>query len=152
MQIVRKVYPRFVPAPRCRPNVYARKGPYSSGTQVLDHYNSFVLYFIPAPFALLFYPSRSTHPSYSNPLRHIMVQLPPLEVIATWPTPNYVDPVTRGWANAIVNIVLYPLVCIALSIRIYTRLRITKSFGWDDWLILLSFVLSPVSRSTLKPY
>jgi len=42
------------------------------------------------------------------------------------------------------NLVLYPLVCAALGIRVYTRLRISRSFGWDDWLILLSFVCLPV--------
>jgi hypothetical protein len=72
------------------------------------------------------------------------MQLPPLAIIESWPAPNYVDPVTRGRANAVMNFVLYPLVCVALGIRVYTRLRISRSFGWDDWLILLSFVCLPL--------
>ncbi|TVY83554.1 hypothetical protein LSUE1_G005195 [Lachnellula suecica] len=85
------------------------------------------------------------------------MQLPSLEILASWPAPNYIDPETRGWSNAVVNIVLYPLVCIALGLRVYTRLRISRSFGWDDWLILLSFfptsafmVVSLLSEFSLK--
>ena len=68
------------------------------------------------------------------------MQLPPADVLASWPTPNYVDPVARGPANLIMNVILYPLVCLAIFLRLFTRLRISKSFGVDDWLILASLV------------
>ncbi|CAG8973500.1 hypothetical protein HYALB_00002825 [Hymenoscyphus albidus] len=57
------------------------------------------------------------------------MQLPPLE-------PNYVDPVTRGWEHRIIIILVFPLVLVIVGIRIFTRLRISRSFGVDDWLII----------------
>ena len=68
--------------------------------------------------------------------------LPPLEVIASWPLPNYDDPITRGPAPIIFNLVLFPLVCFFIALRMYTRLCISKSFGLDDWLILATLVRS----------
>jgi len=78
------------------------------------------------------------------------MRLPPLEVIASWPTPNYDDPVTRGPAPIIFNLVLFPLVCFFMALRMYTRLRISKSFGRDDWLIFAALVCSPIQSSLLK--
>ena len=68
------------------------------------------------------------------------MQMPPLAVIESWPVPNYVNPVTRGPANIIINLIFFPLVCLVIALRVYTRLRISKSFGADDWLILASLV------------
>ncbi|KAH6668942.1 hypothetical protein B0J14DRAFT_432337, partial [Halenospora varia] len=70
------------------------------------------------------------------------MQLPPLEVIASWPKANYINPEERGYGNIIINVVLFPLTCMAIAIRVYTRLRISKSFGIDDWLILAALVPS----------
>jgi hypothetical protein len=72
-----------------------------------------------------------------------VMQMPPLGVIESWPVPNYVNPVTRGPANIIINLVFFPLVCLVIALRVYTRLRISKSFGADDWLILASLVCPP---------
>jgi len=66
--------------------------------------------------------------------------MPPLDLIASWPTPNYVDPVMRGPANIIITLIFFPLVLLIVGVRIYTRLRISRSFGADDWLILLCLV------------
>ena len=68
------------------------------------------------------------------------MQLPPLDVMATWPLPNYIDPVTRGPASTAIVLVLYPLVCLVIFLRVYARLVISKSFGPDDWLILATLV------------
>lgn len=68
------------------------------------------------------------------------MQMPPTSVILSWPRPNYKDPVTTGPANVIITCIFYPLVCIIIGIRCYTRLRISRSFGWDDWLILGAMV------------
>ncbi|CZR65357.1 related to L-fucose permease [Phialocephala subalpina] len=64
------------------------------------------------------------------------MQIPSFAVLESWPTPNYTDPATRGPENIIITLIFYPLVCLIVGIRIYTRLRISKSFGPDDWLIL----------------
>jgi len=65
---------------------------------------------------------------------------PTAEKIASWPAPNYVNPITRGSALTVVNIIFIILVCIVVALRYYTRLRITKSFGLDDWVIGASVV------------
>ncbi len=65
---------------------------------------------------------------------------PTAEIIASWPAPNYVNPITRGSALTVVNIIFIILVCIVVALRYYTRLRITKSFGLDDWVIGASVV------------
>lgn len=68
------------------------------------------------------------------------MQLPPPEVLASWPVPNYVDPVTRGHAVNIVNIVLGVLAFIVTVLRLYTRFKITCTPGFDDALVVIAFV------------
>lgn len=65
---------------------------------------------------------------------------PTAEIIAGWPTPNYENPVTRGSALTVVNIIFIILVFVVAGLRFYTRLRITRSFGLDDWVIAASLV------------
>lgn len=67
-------------------------------------------------------------------------QLPPLSVIATWPTPNYTTPPNRGPANVLLNGIFLPLVSLVISVRLYTRLSLSHSFGLDDALIILAFI------------
>lgn len=64
----------------------------------------------------------------------------PAEVMASWPEPNYVDPVTRGPLLFIVNSLFLFLATIAVSIRLYTRIGIRKWFGVDDWFIVFAYV------------
>ncbi|KAM0616279.1 hypothetical protein ACHAQF_001107 [Verticillium nonalfalfae] len=68
------------------------------------------------------------------------MKTPPLDIIASWPVPNYVNPETRGPAAAIVAITLLIVVTFLVAIRVYTRKVITKGFGWDDILILFAYV------------
>ena len=68
------------------------------------------------------------------------MHMPPLDLIESWPTPNYVDPVMRGPANIVITVIFFPLVLLIVGVRIYTRLRISRSFGADDWLILSCLV------------
>ena len=74
--------------------------------------------------------------------RHIGngIMHPTAEIIAGWPAPNYVNPVTRGSALTVVNIIFIILVFVVAGLRFYTRLRITRSFGLDDWVIAASLV------------
>ncbi|KAM0802195.1 hypothetical protein BDR22DRAFT_140645 [Usnea florida] len=65
---------------------------------------------------------------------------PTKEIIESWPAPNFVDPVTRGPGLTIVNAIFITLVLVVVGLRYYTRLRITKSFGLDDWVIGVSLV------------
>jgi hypothetical protein len=61
------------------------------------------------------------------------MQLPPAEVLLSWPTPNYVDPPdVRGLELPIITFVLFPIALIMVALRVFTRLFISKSFGVDD--------------------
>ncbi|KAF1830954.1 hypothetical protein BDW02DRAFT_76513 [Decorospora gaudefroyi] len=70
------------------------------------------------------------------------MQLPPVAVLLTWPTPNYEDPVTRGPALVIVNSIFLSLVVLTVTARLYTRLVIKRWFGWDDVFILLALLFT----------
>ncbi|KAJ5689103.1 hypothetical protein N7462_003495 [Penicillium macrosclerotiorum] len=70
------------------------------------------------------------------------MQLPPLAVMASWPTPNYTDPTTRGHGVLIVNIICIGLAFLVVMLRLYTRLRITCSAGIDDILIVIGLVFA----------
>lgn len=65
---------------------------------------------------------------------------PPIEEILSWPTPNYVDPETRGPVLAAINHTFLALCVVLVAARIYTRLRIVRWFGWDDVLIIVALV------------
>ncbi|KAL4747118.1 hypothetical protein BDW72DRAFT_23153 [Aspergillus terricola var. indicus] len=65
------------------------------------------------------------------------MQLPPPEVILTWPTPNYVNPPTRSHGVLIASIIFLALSTIITALRLYTRLRITRTAGLDDILVVL---------------
>jgi hypothetical protein len=73
------------------------------------------------------------------------MQIPPLEVLNAWPAPNYINPVTRGYGNIYLNIVLYTIVNIFLGLRIFTRTRLAGTFGADDVFILIAWVCSIMS-------
>jgi hypothetical protein len=68
------------------------------------------------------------------------MQLPPASVLATYPTPNYVNPETRGPGLIVTHSVLFPIASIIVGIRIYTRVRISKNIGLDDLFIILAMV------------
>ncbi|OBT73179.1 hypothetical protein VF21_07910 [Pseudogymnoascus sp. 05NY08] len=70
------------------------------------------------------------------------MRFPPPEVMATWPKPNYIDPVRRGNESIIIQAVLVALVTLFVSIRLYARLAITKAgIGLDDVLIVISAIV-----------
>jgi len=69
------------------------------------------------------------------------MQLPPADVILSWPTPNYVNPKdVRGFQLPIITFVLFPIVLITVALRVFTRLFISRSFGVDDWFLLAAVV------------
>jgi Na+/phosphate symporter len=65
---------------------------------------------------------------------------PPLSVILSWPTPNYVDPVTRGWGDVILCVVLYALALFTVVARLWARLIIKHNAGLDDVMIVIAMV------------
>ena len=68
------------------------------------------------------------------------MQMPSVEEILSWPTPDYNNPETHGPAGHVIVISLTSLAILILAIRLYTRKRITKGFGLDDILIVTAFV------------
>lgn len=61
-----------------------------------------------------------------------------LKIISSWPAPNYTNPVTRGSEFITANLLLLALVILTVSLRIYTRLSVSRYFGSDDILISLA--------------
>lgn len=65
------------------------------------------------------------------------MQLPPVEVLLSWPTPNHVNPTdVRGPALLIISWILFPIALLMVGLRIFTRLTLSKSFGVDDILLV----------------
>lgn len=67
------------------------------------------------------------------------MRVPPASVVASWPEPNYTDPVTRGNALLIVNVIFQTLATIAVVGRLYSR-YVKKWFGIDDGMIIMAYV------------
>jgi hypothetical protein len=63
-----------------------------------------------------------------------------IETFKTWPTPNYLNPETRGNSVILIHSILYTLVVAVVGLRIFTRTRISRSFGTDDTFILIAMV------------
>jgi len=64
----------------------------------------------------------------------------PIDVLATWPPPNYTNPVTRGPSAVILIIILSSFVLVAVSLRVYTRLWVQRWSGFDDLFMVLAVV------------
>ncbi|KAK3390683.1 hypothetical protein B0H63DRAFT_121690 [Podospora didyma] len=68
------------------------------------------------------------------------MQLVPPEVAATWPAPNYVDPVSRGPALITVELVTLSLALICLSLRLYVKTFVLRKPNWDDLFMVLATI------------
>ncbi|ORY02462.1 hypothetical protein BCR34DRAFT_591903 [Clohesyomyces aquaticus] len=66
----------------------------------------------------------------------------PVEVLLSWPAPNYKDPVTRGNALVIVNGIFVSILALVVALRIYTRIVVKRWFGSDDVFIILAFIFA----------
>lgn len=67
---------------------------------------------------------------------------PPLEVILSWPKPNYVDPVTRGPSLMIVELTLLPIAMIVVFLRMWVRIGWLHKSWYDDYLMILAMFFS----------
>ena len=61
-------------------------------------------------------------------------------IIASWPAPNYVDPITRGAYLQASVIVLQIVVAAVVAARLYARFFMLKSPGLDDFLLIFAMV------------
>ncbi|KAF3940645.1 hypothetical protein ABW19_dt0200267 [Dactylella cylindrospora] len=66
--------------------------------------------------------------------------IPPLDVLLTWPKPNYINPDRQGDFMAPIIIVMTVICAIVVALRLYVRAFILKAFKADDWLIIFAFI------------
>jgi hypothetical protein len=57
-----------------------------------------------------------------------------------WPTPNYVNPVTRGSGILIVELTLVPVALLCVILRLWIRIGWLHRSWWDDWLMFVAMV------------
>ncbi|KAI1419341.1 hypothetical protein F5Y12DRAFT_720815 [Xylaria sp. FL1777] len=76
------------------------------------------------------------------------MRIPPIEVIASWPEPNYINPESRAPAGRIIGSIFLVLVTIVLAIRVYSRKQLTKGCGLDDIFICLAYL--PATAFTIS--
>ena len=63
-----------------------------------------------------------------------------LAIMSSTPKPPPDGDVNIGYRLTAVVIVTFSLAAIAVTMRIYTRARLVRKVGWDDWLILFAVV------------
>jgi hypothetical protein len=69
------------------------------------------------------------------------MRFPPPEVIASWPTPNYIDPETRGPALIVIESIFLSVSLACVGLRLYVRRGIMSAkVELDDWLMVAAEV------------
>ena len=64
----------------------------------------------------------------------------PLSVIASWPSPNYVDPVHHGWGLLTATVLITALSLFVVCARLWARAVLLRNAGIDDWMIVAAIV------------
>lgn len=59
---------------------------------------------------------------------------------ASFPEPNYVNPITRQPLVVGVMVPLSVLVIVFMFCRLYSRTILVNAIGWDDWIMMLAGV------------
>ena len=73
----------------------------------------------------------------------------PPDVVAQWPQPNFVNPVTAGPALNVIAILFKVLAYLFVGLRIYVRAYLLRSFGIDDWMMVICLVCCLTESSNL---
>lgn len=68
------------------------------------------------------------------------MRLPPPEVLASWPTPNYTNPQKQGPTLLIVELTTLSIALICLVLRLYSRKMRYNKLALDDWLMIAAAV------------
>jgi hypothetical protein len=71
--------------------------------------------------------------------------LPPLSVMGSWPTPNYTNPVQRGWGLVVVTTLLTVLSFSVVCARLWARIKL-RGVGIDD-VIIIATMVRPAMRA-----
>ncbi len=62
-------------------------------------------------------------------------------IIASWPEPNYVNPITLSTPVHAVNGVCIATMTVIIAARFYARTRVVrKPLGADDWTMFVAYV------------
>ena len=69
-----------------------------------------------------------------------MPRTTPPEVIASWPKPNYINPITRGPGLIIVECIALSVAMVCLLLRLYVRAFLMRNTGLDDWIMVAAMV------------
>lgn len=64
----------------------------------------------------------------------------PDDVVASWPEPNHENPVYQGPQLLIVGVILLALSIIVVALRLWVRLYMKNTAGWDDWIMVVAVV------------
>ncbi|KAH6631238.1 hypothetical protein F5144DRAFT_592292 [Chaetomium tenue] len=64
------------------------------------------------------------------------MRLPPPEVVASWPAPNYTNPEKQGPTLIIVELTTLSIALICLGLRLYARKQRLQALAPDDWLMI----------------
>ncbi|KAK3323101.1 hypothetical protein B0T19DRAFT_334397, partial [Cercophora scortea] len=83
------------------------------------------------------------------------MRIPPAEIWAGWPKPNYDNPITRGNGLIAIEITIFIFALTILLLRLYVRIRILRHTGYDDWIMVaamcfgMGVTISTILASTL---
>jgi hypothetical protein len=67
--------------------------------------------------------------------------IPPLNVSDSWPAVNYVNPEIRSHGALLaITVVFTTVMVLIISMRLYVRLFVLRTPGWDDLFILIAAV------------
>ncbi|KAL4779849.1 hypothetical protein BJX76DRAFT_361400 [Aspergillus varians] len=73
---------------------------------------------------------------------------PPLEMMASWPKPNYTNPRYQGSQLLVVGVVLLIVSSIMLGLRLWVRIQMKRSAGWDDSIMVAAILFIICSTVT----
>lgn len=71
---------------------------------------------------------------------------PPLKELLSWPVANYKDPVTQPKYVLIFSCIIGPISIALLVARLWVRIHMQRSAGWDDWFMLAAAVRRKTHR------
>ncbi|KAK3901702.1 hypothetical protein C8A05DRAFT_16148 [Staphylotrichum tortipilum] len=74
---------------------------------------------------------------------------PPIEVIASWPKPNYVNPDIRPPDPIVGGVITLTAALIFLGLRMYVRLGIMRKTELDDWVMVVAAVFATAATITI---
>jgi hypothetical protein len=75
---------------------------------------------------------------------------PPLEVIASWPPANLVNPEGRGTVVTPIAAILSPITFFVVFARLWVRFYLQRNAGVDDWLMVAAIVCPFISCFHIK--